>query len=179
MSLDKELSLYHLGAKFQELLSQLSDPETGEVNVEKEAELNALFPSVEKKCIGVVQWIKKLEADQRELSFLKRELEQRQAAYDKEISRKEDYLITNMQRCQITEINCPQFTIKLRKNQPSTDIINLDDIPARFLKTKEVVKTETKPDKNAIKEEVLQTGIQVPGASVQQKLRIEISVDKL
>jgi hypothetical protein len=34
-------------------------------------------------------------------------------------------------------------------------------------------------DKTAIKEEVLRTGIQIPGAKVQQKVKLEILVDKI
>ena len=79
----------------------------------------------------------------------------------------------------IKEIKCPFFTIKIKKNPYSTDIIDDELIPTQFMKTKEIIKVETKADKTAIKDEVLRTGEQVPGAYVYQKERLEILTDKI
>ena len=177
--MNKELSLYHLTEEYQNLLSKLYDYETGEVNQEVEAQVNALLPQVEAKCIAVAHWIKKLEAERREIEFIKSEIQLREEAYNKEVSRWQEYLKYNMEKQQITNISCPYFTLKIKKNPYSTTILDEFQLPSRFIKTREIIKVETKPDKEAIKEEVLKTGKQVPGAHVEQKTKLEISVNKI
>lgn len=173
------LSLYQLGTEYQSLLSQLYDHETGEVNEEVDAQLNALSTTTEEKCIAVTSWIKRLESDQNQLEKMVEEILSRGLAFTKEINKWKDYLKTNMERCQITEVKCPYFTLKIKKNPYSTDIFDEAQIPERFMRTREIVKVERKADKNAIKEEVLNTGIQIPGAIVQQNTKLQILTDKI
>jgi hypothetical protein len=78
-----------------------------------------------------------------------------------------------------SEVKSPFFTIRLKKNPYSTDITDASQIPIQYMNTREIVKVETKPDKNAIKEEVLKTGVQIPGANVHQKVQLQILIDKL
>lgn len=174
-----QLSLYKLGNEYQQLFSQLYDHETGEINEAVDAQLSALQPVTEKKCIAIGAYIKDLESEKREIEFLKAEIAKREAAYTKEIGKWHTYLQSNMERCGITVVKSPYFTVKLKKNPYSTDIYDEDQIPEKYMKTREIVKVEVKPDKNAIKEEVLKTGVQIPGASVQQKTKLEILTDKL
>jgi hypothetical protein len=175
----QNLSLYKIASEYQSLFNQLYDPETGEINMEIQAQIDALEPSAEKKCIAVTKWINNMRSDKREIEFLKAEILKREAAYEKEINKWENYLRSNMERLQITEVKCPLFTIRLKKNPYSTDIFDESLIPEKFMRTREIVKTEVKADKNAIKEEVLKTGVQIPGASVQQKTKLEILTDKI
>lgn len=178
-SMNKELSLYHISQEYQALLSQLYDLETGEVNESVEAQVNALLPAVEAKCIAVVHWIKKLESEKREIEFMKTEIQKREEAYNKEIDHYQEYVKKNMEFNGFTKVSCPYFTINIKKNRHSTDVFDEFQVPSRFLKTREIVKVETKPDKEAIKEEVLRTGIQVPGAKVEQKTKLEILINKI
>lgn len=175
----KEVSLWKLTNEHQLLLSQLYDQETGEVNEIVQAKLNALEPDIEKKCIAVSQWIRKMESEERELDQLMLEIEDRKNAYQKEIERQMNYLQLNMKKEGIKEIKCPYFTVRIKKNPYTTDVIDEALLPSKFMKSREIVKVETKPDKNAIREEVLKTGEQVPGAYVYQKEKLEILTDKI
>lgn len=175
----KEISLYKIANEYQSLLNHLYDHETGEINQAIQEKIDELEPSAEKKCIAVASYIKKMESEKREIDFLKNELAAREKSYEKEINRLHDYLKYNMERCKIKEINCPYFTIKLKINPPSTDILDESIIPEEYMRKKEIIKTEIKPDKIAIKENVLKTGIQIPGAIVSQKTQVKISIDKL
>lgn len=175
MQTEKNLSLWQLTNEHQKLISELYDPETGEVNEIVQAKLDQLEPNVEKKCIAVTKWIKKLESYERELD----ELIARKDAYRREIEKYQNYLQVNMEKSGIKEISCPYFSLKLRKNPYSTDIISQELIPSEYIKVKEVVRVITSVDKNAIKEEVLKTGHQVPGAYVSQKNKLVITTDKL
>ncbi len=177
--MSNSLSLYHLSNEYQTLFSQLYDYETGEINQEVEEKVNSLLPALESKCIAVANWIKKLEAEQREIEFMKKEIQEREAAYTKEVNAWQDYLKFNMEKNGLTKVACPYFTLQIKKNRHSTEIYNEFEIPAKFMKTKEVMKVEIRPDKEAIKEEVLRTGIQIPGARVEQKTKLEMLVNKI
>lgn len=179
MNTQKNLTLWQLTSEHQKLLNELYDHETGEINEITQAKLDALEPNIEKKCIAVSQYIRKMESDAKELDRLIEEIENRREAYAREVSKYEKYLEFNMKKQGISEIKCPYFTIRIKKNPYSTDIINEDLIPEKFMKTKEIVKVEVKPDKVAIKEEVLKTGEQVPGAYVFQKEKLEILTSKI
>lgn len=175
----QNISLWQLANEHQRLFSQLYNEETGEIDMEIQAQLDVLEPSTEKKCIAIQSWVNKLESEDRELDILIDQIGKRKSAYSKEIKKMSDYLYNNMKRCGIKEIRCPLFKLRIKVNPYSTEIFEETQIPKQFMKTREIVKTETKPDKNAIKEEVLKTGIQVPGAFVQQKEKLEISLTKI
>lgn len=179
MSAQRSLSLYHIGNELQNLLSNLYDQETGEVNMEVDAQISALSTSAKDKCISIASWIKGLESDKKQIEFMKDEILKREAAYNKEIDKRLDYLKRNMESCNMTEIQCPYFTLRIKKNPYSTEVVDASQIPERFIRTREIVKVEKSPDKNAIKEEVLKTGVQVPGASVQQKTKLQILTDEI
>lgn len=179
MSVLRTISLYEIGSEYQKLLPELYDNETGEINMEIQAQIDALEESGEKKCIAVSSYIKKLEAEECEIKYMKQQILERESAYHKEIDRMHSYLKSNMLRCGISVVKSKLFTIKLKTNPYSTDIDDEEQIPERFMRTREIIKIERKPDKNAIKDEVLKTGIQVPGALVAQKLKLEIVTDKL
>lgn len=172
-------SLWQIKTEYQSLLSQLYNHETGEVDIEVDKQLSALSDSAENKCIAVASWIKNMEADKKQIEYMKEEILKREAAYQKEIDKRSQYLQYNMEALGISEVKCPYFTLRIKKNPYSTEIFDESQIPEQYMRTREIVKTETKPDKNAIKEEVLRTGAQVPGASVQQKTKLEILTDKI
>lgn len=179
MMTTQNLSLYHLGSAYQNLLPQLYDEETGEINMEVDAQLSALNESSEQKCIAVSSWIKGMERDLKSIQDMQEELAARKAAYEKQINKAYSYLEDNMTRCGITKVSCAYFTLQKKENPYSTDIMDEAQIPEKFIVTREVMKTERKPDKNAIKEEVLKTGVQVPGAFVQRKTKLVISINKV
>jgi hypothetical protein len=179
MNTSKNLSLWQLTSEHQKLLSELYDNETGEFNEIAEAKLNLLETDIEKKCIAVGGYIRKIESEQRELESLLMEVENRIKYYDNERQKYRNYLQSNMEKQGITEIKCPYFNVRIKKNPYFTDIINEELIPDEFMREREIVRVEVKPDKNAIKEEVLSTGEQVPGAYVSQKNKLEITTSKI
>lgn len=176
---NQHLSLYHLGSEYQNLLPRLYDHETGEIDAEVEAQLNALSLTTEKKCLAVASWIQGMEAEKKEIEHLKQQILRREAAYEKEINKAHTYLYDNMKRCGIKEVKSPYFTIKIKTNPYSTEILDQSLVPKQFIKTTTKTVTTESVDKNALKEEVLKTGMQIPGALVQQKTKLEISIDKL
>jgi hypothetical protein len=179
MSIQRLPNLWQIKVEYQSLLSKLYNHETGEVDMEVDAQLNQLTDNAESKCIAIAQWIKNLELERNQIEYMKKEILKREEAYEKEISKRFDYLKSNMEGCGISEIKSPYFTLRIKSNPYSTDVTDESQIPERFMRTKEIVKTERKPDRVAIKEEVLKTGVQIPGAYVGKKTKLEILIDKI
>lgn len=173
------LSLYQLTHEHSLLLSQLYDHDTGEVNQDIEEKLSNFSQTVKDKCLSVASYIQHLESEKAQLEYLKKQIKEREAAYDAKIERMERYLKSNMEYAGIEKVECPYFTIRIKSNPYSTEILDESLIPVQFINFKEIVKIDKKPDKNAIKEQVLRTGVQVPGAYVAKKTQLKIEIDKI
>ena len=83
------------------------------------------------------------------------------------------YLLDNMERAGIQRIDCPLFSISIRKNPPAVEIIDLLSLPVEFWRTPEPKPPVAIPDKAAIKA-VLQRGVEIPGARMTQTTRLDI-----
>jgi hypothetical protein len=173
------LNLWQIKKEYSSLLSNLYDHETGEINHEVDAQLSSLADSAENKCIAIQKWILNLESEKKQIEFMEEQIAKRKKCYENEIKKRSDYLESNMKSLGIDEIKCPFFTLKIKKNPLSTDIVNEEIIPDKFMIEREIIKKEIKPDKNAIKEEFVKTGIQVPGAIVSQKSFLKLFVNQL
>lgn len=84
-----------------------------------------------------------------------------------------DYLKVNMERAGIEKIDCPMFSISIRKNPPAVEVDDTSALPAAFWRTPEPNPPVASPDKAAIKA-ALSKGETVPGARLVQNTRIEI-----
>ena len=179
MSIQRKQSMWEIKNEYQSLLSQLYDYETGEINQEVDAQLTALSSTTEDKCIAVASWIKKMESEKKQLDYMEEELTKRKVAYEKEISKRLDKLKNDMESFGISEVKCPYFTLRIKKNPFSTKVYDESQIPSQYFNEREIIKIERKPSLTAIKEEVLKTGVQIPGAHVQQNTKLEILTDKI
>ena len=163
------MKLYQIANEYESLLSQTFDEETGAVNETALAKLDELQQDMNEKGIAVASYIQNIEAEEIAID----------AAIDRMIKRRDqlikksksliNYLQSNMERCGINEISCPYFVIKLKKCPYSVDVVNENEIPEEYKKTKQVISL----DKVKIKEE-LQSGVVIPGAALKQNLRLEI-----
>lgn len=84
-----------------------------------------------------------------------------------------DYLKDNMERAGIEKIECPMFSIGIRKNPPAVEIIDPLSLPSEFWRTPEPKPPVAAPDKAAIKA-ALQKGVEVMGAKLTQSTRLEV-----
>lgn len=171
------LSLYQIGNEYQQLLDQLYDWETGEVNQEIQARIDALEPMGEKKAIAISSFIKNMEAASKEIEDARKLMAKRQERIDKQVASLKNYLMFNMKRCNITEISCPYFKIKIKKNPYSTEVFDESQVPDEY-KCK-VIKEVITVAKNKVKEDFVNNGVIVPGTKVERKEKLEISLDKI
>jgi hypothetical protein len=84
------------------------------------------------------------------------------------------YLLDNMQRAGIEKIECPLFSISIRKNPPSVEIIDQLSLPAQYMVLPDPVPPVATPDKKAIGV-ALKAGEDVPGAKLVQGVRLNIA----
>lgn len=163
------MKLYEIANQYEAVLSGLVDAETGVVDENALATLENLGVDVNEKAIAIASYIKNLDAERKAIEEAKKAMAAREGALANRVNYLNDYLRSNMVRCGVSEVSCPYFVIKLRKNPVSVDDFDPASIPDEYKK----VITEVKIDKVKLKSD-LQNGVVVPGASLKQTLRLEI-----
>lgn len=165
------MNLYKIANEYQDILAKTFDEETGEINENAVALLESAQHDLKSKGVAVASYIKNLEAERNAITEAKKQMAEREARLEKRAQYMTDYLRSNMERCGMTEISCPYFVVKLKKNPVSVMVDNEALLPPEYIRTKEVVTQSV--DKVKIKEELL-AGVIIPGAMLKQNLRLEI-----
>jgi hypothetical protein len=162
------MQLYKITNEYENVFSQVD--ENGEITPDMMDTLDALTVDFENKAVGVATYIKNLEAEEAAITQAMEDMKTRKTRLSKQVGSLSDYLQFHMQRLSIKEIkSCPYFKIRIKQCPASVDVINEDFIPAEYWKEKVV----TSLDKIMLKE-ALNEGIEVPGASIQRRLKLEI-----
>lgn len=115
--------------------------------------------------------IRNMEAFADAMKVEEKRMADRRKAHENKVERIKEWLLTNMQACQITKIECPAFTIALRNNPPKVVIDNEGSIPCELFTYPEA--PPPSPNKKAIAD-ALKSGQEVAGAHLEQGVRIEI-----
>jgi hypothetical protein len=164
----KSLTLYDLSEQYEFLANDLYNYETGVVDETALAKLNEIKDTIQNKCINIAKLFQSIEATQEAIKYEKERLAKREIAFKNQVARLKEYLLSNMQRCDIKKIECPEFTIGLQDNPPSVQISNEDQIPSEYDKP---LKREI--DIAKIKDD-LKNGVVIPGASLVKRQSIRI-----
>lgn len=163
------MKLYQIANEYEQLLDQTFNDETGEINEVALSQMNELKESVEQKSIALASYIKNIEADRKAIEEAKREMDRREKSLEKKVDYLSQYLQTNMEKCNITEISCAYFKIKLKKCPYSVNVFDEDIISDEYKRSKVV----TSVDKLKLKDELL-AGVIIAGAELRQNNRLEI-----
>jgi Gp157 protein len=163
----RSLTLYQMSSEYEFLSEDLYDYETGVVNETALARLNELEDSMENKCINITRLFRSIEATQEAIKAEKDRMAKNEKALKNQVERLKDYLLSNMDRCDIKKIECPQFTINLQKNPPSVVVDDESLIPVTYDKFK------IEKDMTKIRED-LKNGIDIPGVRLVQGKSIRI-----
>lgn len=156
------LSLYSVTDKYMQacdvLAEQCADiPETAIADT-----LDALEGEVKDKALNVAGYYKNI---QKEIAAMKEyvvDMTEKRRKLKRYSDRLENYLKDNMERCGISKIKGPEFSLSIRKKAPSIVIEDLEEIPQAFI----CCKTELIPDKLSIRA-AIKDGDKVPGAYMQ------------
>lgn len=162
------MKLYEITNEFQNVFSQVGDD--GELTQDMLDNLDNLKENFEHKAVSVASYIKNLEAEESAISQAIEDMKTRKTRLTKQVDSLTEYLQYNLQKLSISEIKtCPYFKIRLKQCPPSVDIFNETSIPSEFWREK----TVSSIDKIRLKE-ALNEGIEIPGAVIQRKIKLEI-----
>lgn len=162
------MRLYEITNEFENVFNQIG--EDGELTEEMMLNLDSLQSDFENKAVSVAAYIKNIEAEEAAIAQAIEDMRLRKAKLAKRADSLSEYLQFNLQRLSINEIkSSPYFKIKLKQCPPSVDVFDETVIPAEFWREKLTASV----DKVKLKE-VLSDGVEVPGASIQRKVKLEI-----
>ena len=165
------MKLFEIANEYQNILEETFDKETGEINEKALLRLDEVKTDIRDKGVAIASFIKNIEAEEKAIDAAISTMELRRNQLSKKALSIAYYLQSNMERCAISEISCPYFVVKLKKNPVSVDVYDEKSLPESYIKTKEVVTRSV--DKMKIKEEIL-AGAVIPGAALKQNYRLEI-----
>lgn len=162
------LRLYEIADQYQFILRDLYDEETGEISENTIAKLQELGDSLETKCINITRIFKQIDAEREAIEKERKAMAAREKSLKNQVDRLKDYLLSNMERCEIKKIECPQFVISLQKNPPSVDTYDESVIPEEYKKV------TISFDLQKMKEDISKKGIAIPGVRLLQRSSLRI-----
>jgi len=164
------MNLYQISNEFQEQALSLSDLDLDETTLNDTLE-GLIFP-VEVKATNVAAFVLNLEADVSAIKQAEERLAARRQSIENRAKHLRQYLLTNMERCGITEItaNDKTFAIKLKQNPESVKIDDEAVIPPDYF----VEKVSKSLDKTLVKK-AIKDGAAVPGCHLERGTRLVIA----
>lgn len=164
------MRLHEISTQFEDVFSRID--ENGELTEEMMISIDVLKVDFENKAVAVASYIKNLEAEDTAITQAIENMKARKNKLSRQMDGLTDYLQYNLQKMSINEIKtCPYFKIRLKQCPPSVDVFDEKAVPPEFWREKTT--TTTSVDKIKLKE-VLCEGVEVPGASIQRKIKLEI-----
>lgn len=149
-----EYSLYQITSAFPQLMEQDDISEEDKKEIEKE-----LTQILKQKSNGVIGYAKNLELTIKAMKEEEDRLEETRKKLEKRLNHFKDYVIECMARNNLTKIDTDLGSLTLAKSPISIEILNTEEIPAKY---KKVQQTET-IDKRAILKDFKETGEVIDG----------------
>lgn len=166
-------ALYVLTNQYLALAEQLADGDFDAQTVADTIEASGITDELSVKAQGIEYVARGALAHHAAIDAEITRLQALKAQRDRVAQGLRDYLKVNMERAGIEKIDCPMFSISIRKNPPAVEVDDTSALPAAFWRTPEPKPPVAAPDKAAIKA-ALSKGDAVPGARLVQNTRIEI-----
>ena len=140
---------------------QSSIAESEEVRLEQlRRALDNLNMKFVDKVTNIAKFLKNLEMHRDALASEVKRLGERKKTIESRIDWLKNYIKTAMQATQSDKIKNAFFTIYVGQNQPSVEVLNIDEVDGQFIKTtKEVIKSK-------ILEQVKATGVIPSGVDI-------------
>lgn len=137
-------------------------------------ELEAALAAFEGKGASVAAYVLNCTRQAEMIHQAAMDMDARAAKYEKRAESLKEYLRVNMKRTGITEINSPEFNVKLHIDRDSrVEILDEKQIPAAYMKPPEPKPPVPAPDKKLIAADIKQ-GKEVAGARIVKSDRLEI-----
>jgi hypothetical protein len=162
-------ALYELAAEYRSAAAQLADLDLPPEVVADT--LEGLAGDLETKSTNVAMFIRSLEATAAQIKDAEAAMKSRRQAIEARAEHVRQYLLANMQACNIQKIECPWFKLAIRQNPASVVITDPGKIPSNLYIYPEA--PEPFPDKKGIKA-AIEAGDQIEGAHLERGVRLEI-----
>ena len=161
-------ALYEIASEYKQALVELNNMDLDDQTIADT--LEGLSGDMEAKGRSVAAFFQNLDSEAAAIKDAVQRMSARQKVIQNRSARLRQYLLDNMQRCEITEISCPEFAIKVVKNPPSVIVDDVYAIPSDYTKEKVTVTVDKTLIKTAIKD-----GHDVPGAHTETGYRLKIT----
>lgn len=161
-------ALYEMTGEMKELQNLLNDLEDtaehekeGSMGLAIRDTLESIELEFNDKAVAIVKLSQALDGDTQAIDSEIKRLQGRKKTILNRREELREYLRQNMETTGVKKIECPVFSITLSKGREQVKIEDENQIPDEYM----TVKTEIKPDKNAISK-ALKSGEEIPGASM-------------
>jgi hypothetical protein len=151
-------TLYEIAGQFR-ALSALADNEDIPQEVIRDT-LEGLQGDLQVKTTNVAKFVLGLEAEAEAIEAAAEAIHQRGVRRKKRADSIRTYLLLQMQAAGVSKVECPEFTIAIRKNPQAVEIDELATVPEQYMFTPEP--TPPRPDKKLLAA-ALKAGEQIPG----------------
>lgn len=161
------ITLYQLATEYQKDAEILASLDLDEKTVADT--LESMGGELEAKATNVAMFVRNLEAQADAIKQAEASMAARRKAIENRVESVRSYLHTNLMRAGITKVECPYFSMTVKKNPASVKITG--NVPAEFMTTPKP--PEPAPDKKRIKE-FIEAGNNPDWAALEQGTRLEI-----
>lgn len=163
------LTLFEIAQQYRHITDVLMDAGCDEQTLTDTLEAESWELETKASNYGFV--IRNLEATATAIKQAEEQMAARRKALENRAKYLNERLKTGMEIARVTELSCPYFSVKIKKNPPAIDVWDEKQIPEQYW-----VQLEPPPktiDKKAIKA-AIDADIEVPGAKKVQGTRIDI-----
>lgn len=158
-------TLYKLTGNYQLLLEKAEEIED---LVSLTDTLEAIQESIEDKSENIVKLIRNWESDINAIKEEERRLADRRKSLENKTSHLKDYLHYNLELAGMEKIQRPTFTISIRNNKPSIEVLDATLIPYHY-----IIHQEPKIDKVALYNSI-KSGEEIPGVTLKINRSLQI-----
>lgn len=170
----QELKLYEISTQYRQLAERLADMDMDAVTVADTLEASGLTDALPDKAQGVEMVARAAEMHCPAIDAEIARLQALKARRQKIAQGLRDYLKWNMENAGVERVECPLFTLTLKKNPPAVEVLDEASVPAGFWVAPPPKVPEMRIDKTAIKN-AIKSGHDVPGARLVHNTRLEVA----
>lgn len=164
------LTLYKLADQYAQAVERLSDDDLPPEAIADT--LEALQGDLHAKTTNVAMFAQNLDSLANQIREAEKAMSHRRKVLENKAASIRQYIKENMERADISKIECPYFKLSIKKNPPSVEIYDEAAIPEVYKKQPEP--PPLVPDKKMIAE-VIKGGGTVDGARLIQNTRLDIN----
>lgn len=168
------MSLYSLTEQYRSLLV-LADSETDIPEDVLRDTLEGLTGELTQKATNVARFVANQDAMAEAIDNAAEQMKLRSKRLRNRTAYLRQYLLVNMQAAGMQKLDTPDLVVAIKKNPPSVVVFDEAAIPADFKRTPPPAPPPVPVPDKALIRDALQAGTEVPGARLEQGMRLVVS----